>query len=68
MDEQHEWIIYFAGIAAIRFHPRNVPPGETLDEDELNELDLAANVADEMIRIRRTKWQDGQQQQKPAPT
>ncbi len=62
MDEQTAWDIYFSSIAAFRFHPRNIPPGETLDEDELNELDLAANAADEMLKIRRTRW-DGEQQQ-----
>ncbi len=56
MDEKTAWDIYFAGIASIRFHPKNVPPGETLDEDELNELDLAANVANEMLSIRRKRW------------
>ncbi len=56
MDEKHAWDIYFASICSMRFHPRNVPGGETLDEDELNEIDLAANVAEEMLVIRRKKW------------
>ena len=55
MDEKTAWDMYFASICAIRFHPKNVPPGETLDEDELHEIDFAAHVADEMLRIRRTK-------------
>ncbi len=68
MDEKQEWIIYFAGITAIRFHPKNVPPGETLDEDELAEIDLAVQVADEMLRLRRIRWPDGQQQQQQEQT
>ncbi len=61
IDEQHAWDIYFASIASMRFHPRNIPFGETLDEDELNEIDLAKAVADEMLRIRRQTW-DGEPQ------
>ncbi len=61
MDDKTAWDLYFASIAAFRFHPRNIPPGETLNEYEFNELDLAANAADEMLNIRRKKW-DGAQQ------
>ena len=58
MDEKGFWDLAFISIATIRFHPRSVPPGETLDEDELNEIDLAARVADEMLKIRREKCRE----------
>ena len=55
MDDQNAWDIYFASVCAMRFHPKNI--GETsLDEDELHEIDFAAVVADEMLKIRKEKW------------
>ncbi len=56
MTPAEAWDIYFASVAGIRFHPKNVPPGETLDGHELNELDLAAKAADEMLKIRQKRW------------
>lgn len=53
MDELTAWDIYFAGIASIRFHPKNELPTE---HDQLLELDFAARMADDMLTIRKLKW------------
>ncbi len=47
------WDIYFASVAAIRFHPKNAEyPKTNLSEVDLAQLDYAAAIADEMIRLR----------------
>ncbi len=63
MDPEQEWKIYFAGIAAIRMHPRNDENGTTIEQ-----VRFAANAADLMLEERRTRWPDGQQQQQQAQT
>lgn len=53
MDEQQVWDLYFVGICSIRFHPRN-----EMDTDEMmEEVQLASEVADWMLHIRRKRWQ-----------
>ncbi len=64
MDEKQEWIIYFAGIAAIRFHPRNDENGTTTEQ-----IKFAAHAADLMLEERRKRQcQDGQLLQQQEQT
>ncbi len=56
MTDQEFWDLAFVSITSFRMHPGSVAPGETLDEDELNEVDFAASVADEMLQVRRLRW------------
>lgn len=66
MEKETIWAMYFAGVAAMRFHPRNIDPqlnGYQDWNDELHkriELELwyASIVADEMTRQhnRRFPW------------
>lgn len=63
MTDQEFWDLAFVSVCAFRMHPGSVPPGETLDEDELNEVDFAASVANEMLHIRRITWAGQPQQQ-----
>jgi len=60
MNDQQAWDIYFASVCAMRFHPKNIDE-LSVDEDELNEIDFAASIADEMLNIRRKKWPSTQQ-------
>jgi len=44
LDEQY-WAIYFAGIAAIRFHPKD----DTNNRDDAERVAHAAQIADLML-------------------
>lgn len=51
MDEENIWAIYFAGIASIRFHPRN--------DNNVNAKAIvtwAAEVADAMLSEHHKRW------------
>lgn len=50
MDNENIWAIYFAGVAAFKFHPRN--------EHEKDRITTAAKIADEMLieHRRRFPW------------
>lgn len=52
MDEKTAWDMYFAGIASIRFHPRNDKPDDTIAE----KVENAAKIADHMVIQRRKRW------------
>ncbi len=51
MDEKTAWDIYFAGIASIRFHPRNDNGHRAYEE-----VEYAATVADLMMIERKKRW------------
>ncbi len=58
MTETETWDIYFSGICAIRFHPRD--DGRI---DDIAKVKRAAKIADLMIKARRARQcQDGEQQ------
>lgn len=64
MDKDIAWAMYFAGVAALRFHPRNYNPDQHLIPPEgqgnalRRELALAATIADQMLEYhnRRFPW------------
>lgn len=52
MDEHDIWSIYFSGVCAFRFHPRNDSEGR----DYVSEVEFAALVADLMLEEDRKRW------------
>lgn len=54
MDEETTWAIYFAGIASLKFHPRNVMvPGEVFEDSALAH---SAHVADKMLKLHKERY------------
>lgn len=45
MDDEQLWCIYFAGILALRMHPRNIETGDDKHLIKL-EVEIAAQIAD----------------------
>lgn len=52
MNEEHVWMLYFATIAGMRFHPKNDETGASIDA----KLYYAANIADEMMIQHRRRF------------
>lgn len=54
MDEEQVWAIYFAGVLALKFHPRNVLlPGDNFTESAVAN---AAFVADLALKQHMQRW------------
>lgn len=54
MKDEQLWAIYFAGVCALRFHPRNDTP-ETPMLDRVR-VKFAAGIADNMLAEHRTRF------------
>lgn len=64
MSDEQVWCMYFAGVAAFRFHPRNTEVGD--GESDLLNIRFAAAVADHMLRAHRERFPwDGSQSVQP---
>ncbi len=54
MDEEQLWAIYFAGVLALKFHPRNVQlPCDTFTESAVAN---AAHIADLALQQHMKRW------------
>lgn len=53
MDDSTFWCLAFISIASFRFHPKNVEVEDRVCEDELREIDFAAQLADYMLEKKR---------------
>ncbi len=51
MDDQHAWDLYFSGIVGWSCHP-----GYLKDPEKKLDLYKAADLATEMVAIRRQRW------------
>lgn len=69
MDKETTWALYFAGVAAMRCHPRNMELTQpmALEEQIKRELALAAHIADRMTEYtqRRFPWDGEHSQREP---
>lgn len=61
MDDKTTWTLYFAGVCAFRFHPRNT---DMSWQDALKQIDYAANITDQMMIERNKRW-DGDNSGEP---
>lgn len=54
MDDENKWALYFAGILALKFHPRNVLiPGQ---EFERSAVSHAGHIADLALEEHMKRW------------
>lgn len=55
MNAEHIWMMYFATIAGIRHHPKNMP--EPTPANSQQELEFAYDIANRMLEMhKQDRW------------